>query len=334
MLNIQKNVDLSRYSTMQIGGPAKYFVVVRDRTGLVEAFKWARRKDLPYIILGEGTNTIFSNAGYKGLVIKNEIGGISLQNSTLQSGAGIHWDELVEQSVKKGLSGIEALSMIPGTAGAAPIQNIGAYGQEISQVISEIAAYDIKDEKFVVLKNEDCGFRYRDSIFKSEEKGRYAVVSIKLQLSEEQMQPPFYESLQRYMDEQNITDYSPANIRKSVMEIRKVRLPDPSVVPNSGSFFTNPFINPEAYEQLRKKFPDIKAHKANDKYKVSAGWLIENSDIDLKGKKLKLFETNKLVITNPDHANFKELVDFRDKIIDAVQNKFGITLEQEPQIIS
>ncbi|EDK72326.1 UDP-N-acetylmuramate dehydrogenase, partial [candidate division TM7 genomosp. GTL1] len=208
---------------------------------------------------------IVRDDGFGGIVIRNHILGFETLSDdgtyvVLKIGAGEDWDSVVERSVTMGLSGIEALSAIPGTAGATPVQNVGAYGQEIASTLTELEAYDMKEKRFVVLKNADCGFAYRYSIFKSTENRRYIITSITLKLSRIAPQPPFYDSLQKYLDEHNITYFTPQVIRDAVIAIRKVKLPNPVLTPNTGSFFKNPIIEEWLLNELRKTYDDIPSY--------------------------------------------------------------------------
>ncbi|EDK72329.1 UDP-N-acetylenolpyruvoylglucosamine reductase [candidate division TM7 genomosp. GTL1] len=253
----------------------------------------------------------------------------------LKIGAGEDWDSVVERSVTMGLSGIEALSAIPGTAGATPVQNVGAYGQEIASTLTELEAYDMKEKRFVVLKNADCGFAYRYSIFKSTENRRYIITSITLKLSRIAPQPPFYDSLQKYLDEHNITYFTPQVIRDAVIAIRKVKLPNPVLTPNTGSFFKNPIIEEWLLNELRKTYDDIPSYTmADGRFKVPAGWLIEHAD--LKGYAahgMRVYDKNALVLINESASSYKDLEAFREEIINKVRDQFRITLEQEPELL-
>jgi UDP-N-acetylmuramate dehydrogenase len=230
------------------------------------------------------------------------------------------------------LSGIEALSSIPGTAGAAPVQNIGAYGQEIADTLVSLEAYDIENDAFVTLQNTDCNFSYRHSIFRGEASGRYLITSITLQLYKAAPQPPFYKAVQDYLDTHNVTIFTPQVIRDTVMAIRADKLPDPKKLPNAGSFFKNAIVEDWQLTDLRAKYPDMPTYDMPDgRFKVPTGWLIEQTG--LKGETLhgmKVHDKNALVLINESAQNYADLASARDEIQGAVRDQFRIEIEQEP----
>ena len=330
---------MAAYTTMRVGGPCDYFVVVSDVAEVIAACEWAEAEDLPVFVLGEGSNVIVTGGALHRLVMKVEILGYEVASedeasATLEIGAGEHWDDVVERTVKSGLSGIEAMSMIPGTAGATPVQNAGAYGQEIADTLVEVQAYDRQEHKVVTLQKADCGFAYRDSAFKRELAGRYVIVGITLKLSKQAPAEPTYASLRRYLEECGITNPDAAQVRSAVMKIRANILPDPSVVPNAGSFFKNPIVEPFVLERLRRIYPDMPAYEYGDDYKLAAGWLLDQCG--LKGEEhfgLRLWANHALVITNPHQAAYADLEKLVGFIVKQVNDKFGVTLEPEPQFI-
>ncbi len=339
-MNIAENVPLERYSTMRLGGPARFMTTADSARTLLEALDWASARSLKVFVLGGGSNIIFTDAGYDGLVVANRITGFEIvddaaDSTTIRIGGGEIWDDVVARTVALGLSGVEALSAIPGTAGATPVQNVGAYGQEIADTFVELEAVDRSEHAIVRLEAAQCDFRYRDSVFKSTERGRYVITSITLQLSKTPMSPPFYASLQKRLDSDGVHDYSPSRIRRAVIAVRKDRLPDPVLVPNTGSFFKNPIVPTAQYEALREQHPDVPGFAVDDETtKVPAGWLIEHAG--LKGVErygMKTFGHNALVIVNDAAGSSDDLMAFRDHIVDVVNERFGVTLEQEPEII-
>ena len=245
------------------------------------------------------------------------------------------WDDFVEWTCSRGYSGVEALSKIPGSVGAAPVQNIGAYGQDISQVIESVEAYDTKTGELVVIGKEDMKMSYRSTIFNTgKDAGRYFIVAVTFVLeNEEHLEPPFYNSLQSYLDEHNITDYSPMSIRKAVSAIRAEKLPDPATTPSSGSFFKNIYLSDEEAEDAKKK--GIKVwEKPDGKKMINSGLLIEMAG--LKGKILhgmKVSDKAALVLINDSASAYSDLTNAKNEIIDTVRKKYGFTLEQEPVII-
>lgn len=341
-MDIRENVDLSAYSTMRLGGQARHLAEAKSESRLKELADWSASHNLPLIVIGQGSNIVWLDEGFNGLVVVNQIAGIKTlledsKNLVVQAGSGEIWDRVVEWSINKNLSGLEFLSRIPGLAGAAPVQNIGAYGAELSSILVELEAYDNQAKKFVNIKNRDCGFAYRTSRFKTTDKGRFLITSISLRLSKSKPEPPFYESLQNYLDDYKVDEYTPKTIRDAVSEIRKVKLPDPSVVANNGSFFTNPIIAKSEFNKLKRKYPDIKGWPRDDgKVKLSAGWMIEQAgfkDYHDKSTGMGTWWGSALVMIN-EHAHLTaDLLTFKQKIVSKVHDMFGIVLEQEPELL-
>lgn len=322
---------------MKIGGNARFMTEVHAPQELAEVYKNSKKQNLPVFVLGGGSNVIATDKGFNGLVIRIKIPGFELISedssfATIKIGAGENWDMVVEKAVQMNLSGIEAMSAIPGTAGAAPVQNTGAYGQEIADTLVSLEAYDSQTDSFVTLLNEECGFSYRNSIFRDKEYGRYVITSITLKLSKTLPQPPFYDSLQRYLDEHNIKIYTQEIIRNTVIAIRKEKLPDPKVIPNTGSFFKNGLVEKWQLENLKNINPDTPTYDMGDgTYKVPSGWLIEQ--VGLKGQALhgmKVYDKNALVLVNESAKSYDDLALARDEIIGKVRDTFHIQIEQEP----
>lgn len=341
-MKIVENVDLSKYSTMRVGGKAKYFAEIESVDDLSEAVEFTKEKSIPLIMIGGGSNLIWQDKGFEGLVIINRIKGKKIINEDKDSAivelaSGEDWDRAVQWSVDKNLSGIEQLSFIPGRVGATPVQNVGAYGREVADVLVSIKAYDTLDEKFVTIDKKDCDFGYRTSRFKTKDKGRFLITAVVLKLSKHSAKPPFYASLEKWLEENNVTDFSPKNIRKGVIAIRTKKLPDPDIVANNGSFFANPIISYADFEDLKIKFPDVASWPTNDdKVKISAGWLIENAgfkDFHDKETGMATWDKQSLVLINERAKSSDDVMKFKQKIVNAVQEKFGIKLEQEPEII-
>jgi UDP-N-acetylmuramate dehydrogenase len=338
-MQIKTNVPLKDYSTMRLGGIADALTTVTNKEELAEAIEWAASRDKPYLMLGGGSNIIFSN-GFHGLVIINALHSFEILNEDDESvlmriGAGENWDDIVARSVARGLSGIEKLSAIPGTAGATPVQNVGAYGTEIADVLTELEAYETRTKTFVTLSREDCEFSYRNSIFKSPKDRHYVITSITIRLSKRPPQPPFYESLHAYLDKHQITEHSPAALRGAVVAIRAQKLPDPHVMANTGSFFKNPIVPQGKFAEIQQTHPDMPFYEMKDGYiKLLAGWLIDQTG--LKGYRshgMKIYEKNALVFINESAKGYEDLAAFRQEIVDKVAHKFNITLEQEPELI-
>ncbi len=302
-----------------------------------EITKRAKEQNLPIFVLGGGSNTIVHDEGYNGIVVRNRIPGFEVisetpSETTIKIGAGESWDEVVKRTVDMNLTGIEALSAIPGTTGAAPVQNIGAYGQEVAETLVSLEAYDEQTDAIVTLTNEQCNFSYRNSIFRSNESGRYIILSITLRLYKSVPQPPFYKAVQDYLDQRNITIFTPKVIRDVVIDIRSNKLPDPKLRPNTGSFFKNAIIEEWLLNEIRKEYPEVPSYDMPDgTFKIPTGWLIEQAGY--KGKSLhgmKVHDGNALVLINESAQSYADLAAARDEIIGAVRDKFRVMIEQEP----
>ena len=339
-MEIHTNISLKNYTTMKLGGDARFMTNINNIQDVQTICKNSKKQKLPIFIIGGGSNVIADDNGFGGIVLKIQIPGFEVISEDINStiikiGAGENWDSVVKRTVDMNLSGIEAMSAIPGTSGASPIQNVGAYGQEIADTLQSLEAYDIENDKFVTLKNSDCNFSYRNSIFKNEAKGQYIITSITLKLSKNTPKPPFYESLQKYLDDHQITIYTVEIIRNAVIEIRKTKLPDPKVMANSGSFFKNAIIEKWQLNDLQKSYPDISAYDMGDgHYKIPAGWLIEKAG--LKGQLIngiRIYDKNALVLINESANSYKDLEDTRDQIIGKIRDMFRIQIEQEPEVI-
>lgn len=322
---------------MRLGGPARFMIDVHNLDELEKTVKRAKSENLPIFILGGGSNVLASDSGFNGLVIRIRIPGFEVvsedENSVaIKVGAGENWDEFVRRTVEMQLSGVEALSKIPGTVGATPVQNVGAYGQEVSDTIVSVDAYDLQKNCVVNLPSEECMFRYRDSIFRSTRKGRYIIYAVTFNLKKSLPKPPFYEAIQKYFDENNITNYTPAVIRDVVTKIRTDKLPDPSILANCGSFFKNAIVDDWKVNELKIDYPDMPNYPAGHRtLKIPTGWLIEKTG--LKGQLIngmRVHDKNALVLINESARDYKDLESARDKIISKVRDKFGINIEQEP----
>lgn len=342
-MEIQENVDIKDCSTFKIGGKFRYFITIKNEDDLLSFISFIKNdgkyKDLPFYILGSGSNIIFSDGVIDGIFIKLGIEKFDIikeekDNAYIKVGAGISWDDFVKKSIDQNFSGVEALSIIPGTVGAGPVQNVGAYGVEIKDVLDEVIVYDLKESRLKSLSNEDCKFSYRDSIFKKE-KGRYIILYVVYKLSKNKPKVPNYPDVLNYFKEKNIDDPNQAEIREAIISIRNSKLPDFRFTPNVGSFFKNPIVLNEVAEKIKVDFPDVKLFKVDENNtKIPAGWLIENAG--LKGKdfgNISIYHKNALVLVNNGNATFQDLINAKNEIVRIVKDKFGITLEQEPEII-
>lgn len=339
MSQISQNVDIAPYTTFRLGGQARYFSIATTPNDLPALFNFALENQVKPFILGGGSNIVVTDEPLNILAIKMEIKGIEIVKddktaTTVHAGAGVIWDDLVAWAVRHKLSGIEALSAIPGTVGAAPVQNIGAYGAELKDVCISVEVFDTATNTLTTLAPKDCQFSYRDSIFKHQP-GRYVITGIVIKLLKKAPKVPNYPGVKDWLTQHNITAPDLVSIRKAITEIRSRKLPKPEIQPNVGSFFKNPIIDQKTFKILEKKFPGIVNFPAgNNKVKLGAGWLIEQCG--LKGftrDSLSTHEDNALVIINNGQATFDELMAFVQEITRTVNNKFGLTLEIEPILV-
>ncbi len=339
-MKIRENVPLASLTTMRIGGDARYVIELTQKTDIPEALDFALVQSLPVWLMGGGANTLAHDEGFEGVVILNKLTGIEVLSENeerlkVRAMGGVAWDDLVDLACRKGFSGIEAMSAIPGTVGAAPVQNIGAYGQDLAQIVVSVEAYDRDKHEFVTLTNPEMNLGYRHTRFNyGEDAGRFLVVSVTLELKKQRMQPPFYNSLQRYIDEHGETDFAPQNIRRMVMAIRSGKLPDPTEVPSAGSFFKNIYVDKAGVLAAEERSIPVWRDEKDGVLrggKINGGWLIEACG--LKGQKLhgyRISEKAALVLINEDGVGYEELDLARKEIIETVRRKFGFTLEQEP----
>lgn len=339
---IIENAPLSGYSTMRVGGNARYLAEITNPHEIAQVVTHAEEKQIPVLMIGSGSNIIWRDEGFEGVVLINKIPGFEIKSfddstSYVTVGSGEDWDSVVERTVHAGLSGIEQLSLIPGTTGATPVQNVGAYGREISEVLMTLQAYDLHEKKFVTMTASDCEFGYRTSRFKTSDRDRFLITSLSMILSKRPPIPPFYHAIDHYMKEQGVTEHTAANIRQAVIAIRKAKLPDPNVVSNTGSFFKNPFIERNKLAQLRADYPDIAYWDIDEQnVKLSAAWLIEQAgfkNIHDKETGMATWPKQPLVFINEKAGSAANVLAFRDKVASAVQDKFSVTLEQEPELL-
>jgi UDP-N-acetylmuramate dehydrogenase len=334
-MNIQENVSLRAMHTFHVSAKARYFARFSSAEDL---FNIPSDKG-PVLLLGGGSNILFLN-DYPGLVLKNEIKGITLLHEDpeyvyIRAGAGENWHELVMYTVEKGWGGLENLSLIPGCVGAAPIQNIGAYGVELEDTFWDLEAFHFADKKRVTFTKSDCSFGYRDSVFKNKYKGQFAILYVTFRLRKHPVFHTSYGALQQQLEKRGVKELTLKEVAHAVMQIRSSKLPDPEKVGSAGSFFKNPAISKEAYEQLLKMFPGMPSFSQPEgKVKIPAGWLIEYCG--WKGYRkgdAGCFPLQALVLVNYGNASGSEIKAIADAIRSDVQQKFAITLEPEVNII-
>ena len=338
-MNIRENVSFSELTTMRLGGNARYVIEIQDADDLIGAYDFADEKSLPVVVLGGGSNTIARDGDFSGVILLNKIVGIEALSDNdgltiIRCGSGVVLDVLVDFAVAHGLTGIESMSLIPGTVGGAVVQNAGAYGQDLSQVLTKVSAYDAQKRQVVELDRDSLDFSYRQSIFNSSDRGHYFITAIDIELRRGEITDELYKSLQAYLDEHNITNRSPLTVRQAVIDIRSNKLPDPAVEPSAGSFFHNVTVTDAQANQLRADYPDVPIFRMNDKNVLSAGWLIEKCG--LKGKTIhgmRISDKAALVLINDSATSYADLDVARSEIMSAVRDKFGLILEQEPEEI-
>ena len=335
---IQENISLKPFNTFGIEASTRYF----GRFSSVEELNQilTSNKDKELLILGGGSNILLTK-NFDGLTLINEIKGFEITKNDgtdviVKSGAGEVWHEFVLKCIENNFSGVENLSLIPGSVGASPMQNIGAYGVEIKDVFESVEAYHIPTGELHTFSKEECEFGYRESVFKRKYKGQYVIiyVSYKLSLSAPKVNTS-YGAIESELKEMNISTPSIKDVSQAVINIRSSKLPNPKEIGNAGSFFKNPGISKELFDKLIVEFPTIPNYPAeNDGKKIAAGWLIEQCG--WKGKTLGHYGVHKLqalVLVNYKGATGTEIYDLSSSIIKDVEDKFGITLEREVNIL-
>jgi UDP-N-acetylmuramate dehydrogenase len=334
---IKKNYNLQKYNTFGIEAQCAAFVSVKNTTELNTVLT---ENTLPIYVLGGGSNLLFTKSYYDFLFIKNDIKGIKKIENTegvclIEVGGGESWHDLVLWCLKNNLGGIENLSLIPGTVGAAPIQNIGAYGVELKDIFVKLEAINLQTLENQTFTHNDCRFSYRDSIFKQELKGKYLISKVYLKLTQKEHKiQTNYGDIQRLLTEWQITIPTIQDVSKAVINIRQSKLPDPSVIGNAGSFFKNPEITQIQFDALKKNHPNIVGYPTDKGIKVAAGWLIEQCG--WKGKRygnVGVNERQALVLVNYGKGNGLEIKQLAQHIQASVLEKFGIELVAEVNML-
>ncbi len=339
MINIQEFTNLLPYNTFNIQAQARYFVQINSPADFHELIGNAVYKNEKRFILGGGSNVLFSG-DFNGLIIKSSLKGITIieendETVTLKAGAGERWHDLVMYCVQHNYGGIENLSLIPGTVGASPIQNIGAYGVEVKDVIRQVDVIDLATASVHTFSNRECSFGYRESIFKHTVKEKYFISSITLSLTKKNHRlNTSYGAIQQTLDQQNRIA-TIQSISDTVIAIRQSKLPDPNVVGNAGSFFKNPTIAQKTFEELKKSYPEIPGYPSeNQEVKIPAGWLIEQCG--WKGKtigRVGVHPHQALVLVNYGKATGEEVWALAQDIIESVHHRFNIKLHPEVNIV-
>lgn len=339
-MEIQYKVALKNYTTFKTGGFARLFCVVSSREEFIEAVMFAIKEQTPFYVLGGGSNILVSEKGFDGLVIKVATQGIIFKEEgesiIMKVEAGILWDECVQVAVEHSLYGLENLSLIPGTVGAAPIQNIGAYGVEVGDIISSVEVFNIETESFETLSKEKCQFAYRDSIFKKPDGKKYIVMGVNFLLSKKLFLKTDYKDIQEYFSLSG-EEINLRSLRKAIIDIRTKKLPDLNMLGTAGSFFKNPVVKKEVIEILQKEYPLIPAYEIDipGYVKTSAAFLIDKV-AGMKGIRVGdvgTYENQALVLINYGNATGEGVFIFAQKIQEVIKTKTGIDLEMEVQTL-
>jgi UDP-N-acetylmuramate dehydrogenase len=357
-MTIQENIILAPLTTLRVGGAARYFAEARRDDEVREAVDFAKTRGLPLFVLGGGSNLVVADSGWPGMVLKIAIGGTAspkLQNAVGSAvlftvGAGVNWDDFVAFAVSQNCAGIECLSGIPGSVGGTPVQNVGAYGQEVAETLESVRVLDIKDDRIVTLPKPACGFRYRSSVFNREagskgggERGRYIILHVNYRLRRGGAPSIKYADLQKHFAEAK-TPPSLTAVRDAVRQIRRSKgmliVPGDEDARSAGSFFKNPVLSEEQFRDLAARaqsqgleIPHYPALEAQ--HKVSAAWLVEHSGF-AKGFRLGragISSKHALALINPGDANASDIVELKDAIQQGVEDTWGIRLEPEPVLV-
>ncbi len=342
MASIQHDISLKHFNTFGIDVNAKYFASFHSEKELISLLgeiEFLFKNNISKLLfLGSGSNILFTK-DFDGVVLKNEIGGIQLVHEDddfvyVTAGAGVGWHDFVLFCIANNFGGAENLSLIPGTVGASPIQNIGAYGVELKDILFSLKALDIKEKDWLVFSNKDCEFGYRTSLFKTTLKGRVVITSVTFRLTKKHNLHLEYGAILSQMKLTGITSPSIKDVSDAVIAIRTSKLPDPRIIGNAGSFFKNPIISKISFDQLKIEFPEIVANETTEGYKLAAGWLIEKAG--WKGYRqgdAGCYSKQALVLVNYGQASGVDILSLSTSIIKTVLDIFGVELTPEVNIV-
>lgn len=336
-MDVRQDVDLSPYNSFGVPAMAAHFVELSQADELPAVFHHARQNKLPILLLGGGSNTLFVN-DFAGLVVHIANRGVTLveESAQVRVAAGENWHELVQFCMNKRFHGIENLALIPGSAGAAPVQNIGAYGVELAQVLESVEVFDTDRQAFRRLSAEECEFEYRSSVFKQPVGAGLVITELVLQLDRQWHPQLGYETLRRALSQAGISDPSPQQVFDTVCQVRQSKLPDPSQLGNAGSFFKNPVISLDKYERLQRDYPDLPRYPAEEPalVKIPAAWLLDK--LGWKGRSrgaAAVHEEHALVLVNKTNATGEDIYLLAQEMSSNVLTRFGIALQPEVRII-
>lgn len=334
---LQENVELSELNTLRVSATARFYMDVACLNDLRWALAWAKTNGHKTLVLGGGSNLVFAG-DFAGLVIRIQIADRYWEQAdntgaTLVLGAGENWHHAVLYAASAGYRGIENLALIPGTAGAAPVQNIGAYGVELCDTLVSVTALDRETNEPVCLENAQCGFAYRDSLFKRSP-GRYIIIAIRLRLSRDKPLQLGYRDLDEYLGDTAGKNLSALAVAEAVMAVRHRKLPDPTILPNAGSFFKNPVVCSEQFHELKAAHPGVVGYPKNGTVKLAAAWLIDQSG--WKGYRnacVGVHNRQALVLINHSGGTGQDVLELASEVRQSVLKRFGVELEMEPGIV-
>ena len=343
MIDYSRDISLRPYNTFGVVARAAHLFHLKSPDQLQELLDFPGFKEISgnmsqILVLGQGSNILFTG-DFQGVVVRNEITGIRVidedeSSVIIEAGSGVIWNDLVDYAVSRGWWGIENLALIPGTVGATPVQNIGAYGAEAADVILRVRAFHFQNREWLTLENSECGFGYRDSIFKRELRNKTVICSVVFSLSKKGRPMLDYTGIREELDKMDVSEPSAMDISAAVSSVRRAKLPDPSILGNAGSFFKNPVVSESEYRRLQGAFPGIKAHRQGDQYKIPAAWLIEQAGWKgLREGGTGSYDRQPLILVNYGNATGKEILSFSEKIQESVFSKFGISLEREVNVL-
>lgn len=344
-MKIEQNHNLSKLNTFGITAKAKFFVEVKNEEDLKDLFNSVEFKNNEKLFLGGGSNILFTK-DFDGIVILNKLKGIEIlrennEEVLLKAMGGELWNDFVNFAVINNYWGVENLSLIPGSVGATPVENIGAYGVEVKDIIENVEAYDINTGEKSIFNNKECEFGYRDSVFKNKLKDKYFISAVIFKLSKIPNLNIEYKILKDYLEKNKIKVKSSKDISNAIAEIRKSKLPDPRILSNAGSFFKNVYVDNKKLEKLKEKYPGISFFEEDGRIKIPAGWLIEQCGPRQGGASWKgyrqgnvgVHDKQALVLVNYGGATGKEILDLANQIINSVFEKFGVKLVSEVNIV-
>jgi UDP-N-acetylmuramate dehydrogenase len=336
---IYENVSLKKYNTFGLNYSTDYLINITTEDQASSIFNGTDPCNRPIKILGGGSNILFTG-DFKGTILYPEFEGIKIEENMssvgqaiVSAGAGVDWDTFVEWTVNNGLGGLENLSLIPGKVGATPIQNIGAYGVEVKDLITKVRMISTDNGTLRIFNNSDCEFGYRNSIFKNDLKGKYLVTRVYFKLTTGTKLNLNYGSLKDEVDK--LGEANLKNVRQAVINIRRSKLPDPEIIGNAGSFFKNPVIKSTVAAQLKELFPAIPVYPDADGYvKLASGWLIDKCGWKgIRRGEAGVHDKQALVLVNYGNATGKDIFDLSEEIRKSVAEKFGIDLEREVEVV-